>query len=120
MPASVGSTESIETLREKLADLRAGKTEAAKLDEEKPAPIVRIGGGPIMRLGMKDARVIALRAGVPERVPAVTLGRNCASGMEAITSAATCILAGRGDALRGGRSALTPLLADLLADPLAD
>ena len=30
------------------------------------------------------------------------------------------ILAGRGDALRGGRSALTPLLADLLADPLAD
>jgi hypothetical protein len=30
------------------------------------------------------------------------------------------ILAGRGDALRGGRRALTPLLADLLADPLAD
>jgi guanylate kinase len=30
------------------------------------------------------------------------------------------ILAGRGDALRGGRGALTPLLADLLADPLAD
>ncbi|MCF8477854.1 MAG: L,D-transpeptidase family protein [Pseudolabrys sp.] len=48
-------------LREKLADLRAGKAEAAKLEEEKPAPAVHIAGGPIMRLGMKDARVIALR-----------------------------------------------------------
>src|SRR5438045_1597999 len=33
-------------------------------------------------------RVIALRAGVPERVPAVTVHRNCASGFEAITQAA--------------------------------
>jgi acetyl-CoA C-acetyltransferase/acetyl-CoA acyltransferase len=42
-------------------------------------------------------RVIALRAGVPEHVPARTVGRNCASGMEAVTSAATLIEAGRGD-----------------------
>jgi murein L,D-transpeptidase YcbB/YkuD len=48
-------------LREKLADLRAGKTEAAKVEEEKPAPVVRISGGPIMRAGMKDARVVLLR-----------------------------------------------------------
>ena len=54
------------------------------------------------------ARVIALRAGVPERVPAVTLGRNCASGMEAITSAATRILAGRGELfLAGGVEAMS-------------
>jgi acetyl-CoA C-acetyltransferase len=33
------------------------------------------------------ARVAALRAGVPERVPAVTVHRNCASGMEALTQA---------------------------------
>ena len=32
------------------------------------------------------ARVIALRAGIPERVPAMTVHRNCASGMEAITT----------------------------------
>src|SRR5476649_2858091 len=31
------------------------------------------------------ARVIALRAGVPESVPAFTVQRNCASGCEAIT-----------------------------------
>ncbi len=33
------------------------------------------------------ARVIALRSGIPESVPAVTVQRNCASGLEAITSA---------------------------------
>jgi len=43
------------------------------------------------------ARVLALRAGVPRQVPARTVARNCASGMEAITSAATCIEAGVGE-----------------------
>ncbi len=33
------------------------------------------------------ARVIALRAGVPESKPAMTVHRNCASGLEAITTA---------------------------------
>src|SRR5215471_6727457 len=43
------------------------------------------------------ARVIALRAGIPESVPAVTVHRNCASGFEAVTQAAEKMLAGRGD-----------------------
>jgi len=42
------------------------------------------------------ARVVALRSGIPDRVPAVTVGRNCASGCEAITTAADRIAAGRG------------------------
>ena len=42
-------------------------------------------------------RVIAIRAGVPEHVPAKTVARNCASGMEAVTSAVTSICAGDGD-----------------------
>lgn len=42
------------------------------------------------------ARVIALKAGVPIKVPAVTVHRNCASGMEAITTAAVKIMAGYG------------------------
>src|ERR1044071_1320292 len=33
------------------------------------------------------ARIIALRAGIPEHVPALTVHRNCASGCEAITQA---------------------------------
>ena len=43
------------------------------------------------------ARVIALRAGIPERVPAVTVHRNCGSGLEAITTAADKMAAGRGE-----------------------
>lgn len=41
-------------------------------------------------------RVLALRAGFPEAVPAYTVARNCASGMEAVTQAATMIEAGQG------------------------
>jgi acetyl-CoA acetyltransferase family protein len=43
------------------------------------------------------ARVIALRGGIPESVPAVTVHRNCASGFEAVTQAAEKMIAGRGD-----------------------
>ncbi|KYJ87279.1 acetyl-CoA C-acyltransferase [Sulfurovum riftiae] len=42
------------------------------------------------------ARVIALRAGFPESTPALTVHRNCASGMESITTAASRIYAGEG------------------------
>lgn len=59
------------------------------------------------------ARVIALRAGVPDSVPAVTVHRNCASGFEAITQAAERVAAGRGDIfLVGGTESMSryPLL----------
>lgn len=42
------------------------------------------------------ARVIGIRAGVPERVPAHTVARNCASGMQAVTTAVDRIKAGDG------------------------
>jgi len=42
------------------------------------------------------ARVIALRAGIPESVPAITVHRNCASGFEAITTAYERMAAGHG------------------------
>ncbi len=41
------------------------------------------------------ARVIALRAGIPAERPAYTVQRNCASGMQAVTSAAEKILTGQ-------------------------
>jgi acetyl-CoA acetyltransferase family protein len=56
------------------------------------------------------ARVIALRAGIPESVPAVTVHRNCASGFEAVTQAAEKMLAGRGDVfLVGGVESMSQL-----------
>src|SRR6476661_4068692 len=42
------------------------------------------------------ARVIALRAGIPTTVPAMTVHRNCASGMESFTQAYEKMVAGRG------------------------
>ena len=39
-------------------------------------------------------RVIALRAGIPERVPAYSVQRNCASGMQALSGSYTQIAAG--------------------------
>src|SRR5262245_33142873 len=54
------------------------------------------------------ARVAALRAGVPERVPAFTVHRNCASGMEAITQALLRVRAGAGGLfLVGGVEAMS-------------
>jgi len=59
------------------------------------------------------ARVIALRAGVPQSVPAYTVHRNCASGMESVTTAANKILAGAASIiLAGGTESMSniPLL----------
>jgi acetyl-CoA acyltransferase len=41
------------------------------------------------------ARVIAVTAGLPDHVPAHTVNRNCASGMEAIAQAAQLVAAGQ-------------------------
>jgi acetyl-CoA C-acetyltransferase/acetyl-CoA acyltransferase len=48
------------------------------------------------------ARVAAIWAGVPVRVPGLTMQRNCASGMEAIAEAAARIRTGRGRAIVAG------------------
>jgi acetyl-CoA C-acetyltransferase/acetyl-CoA acyltransferase len=59
------------------------------------------------------ARVIALRAGLPESVPAITVQRNCASGCEAVTVAHEKLLAGRGSIfIVGGTESMSniPLL----------
>jgi acetyl-CoA acetyltransferase family protein len=59
------------------------------------------------------ARVAALRSGVPERVPGVTVHRNCASGMEAVADASYRIASGDAKlALAGGMESMSqiPLL----------
>jgi acetyl-CoA acyltransferase len=51
---------------------------------------------------MNIARVVALLAGIPETVPAVTVQRNCASGMEAIQQAHDRIASGNADLIVAG------------------
>src|SRR3569833_1176194 len=54
------------------------------------------------------ARLIALRLGLPQRTPARTVQRNCASGMQALDSAAHDIAAGRAElVLTGGVEAMS-------------
>lgn len=48
------------------------------------------------------ARVIAVKAGLPESIPAYTVNRNCASGMEAVTSAANKIHLDQADIILAG------------------
>ncbi|MEU6390463.1 thiolase family protein [Streptomyces sp. NPDC046939] len=50
------------------------------------------------------ARMAALLAGLPESVPGATVNRLCASGMEAVTTAARTIAAGEADIVLAGGS----------------
>ncbi len=54
------------------------------------------------------ARVIALMAGIPAKIPAFTVHRNCASGIEALAQAVLKMKAGEGECfLVGGTESMT-------------
>ncbi len=54
------------------------------------------------------ARVIALKSGLPKRMPSYTVQRNCASGMESITTAASKIQTGEIElAICGGTESMS-------------
>ena len=54
------------------------------------------------------ARVVALRAGIPQQTPAFTVQRNCASGLQAIVSAVQNIRAGDRDVqIAGGTESMS-------------
>ena len=56
------------------------------------------------------ARVTALRAGIPERVPGFTVHRNCASGMESVADAADRVQLGRAKlVLAGGMESMSQI-----------
>ena len=69
-------------------------------------------------------RVVALRLGLPERTPAWTVQRNCASGMQALDAAAESIRLGRSHLiLAGGTEAMSHhpvLLSELMVAWLAE
>lgn len=48
------------------------------------------------------ARIAALKAGIPQRVPGYTVQRNCASGMQSITEAAELIQLGHAEVVIAG------------------
>jgi len=54
--------------------------------------------------GMNMARIAALRAGLPDTVPGVTINRFCSSGLQSIAMAADRIRAGSADVILAGGS----------------
>jgi acetyl-CoA acyltransferase len=52
--------------------------------------------------GLNMARNIAVKAGIPDSVPAQTVNRFCSSGLQTIATAANAIMAGQGDILLAG------------------
>lgn len=60
--------------------------------------------------GMNVARIAALRAGLPDEVPGVTINRFCSSGLQSIAMAADRIKAGSADIiLAGGTESMSML-----------
>ena len=52
--------------------------------------------------GLNMARAVALRAGLPDTVPAVTINRFCASGLQSIAMAADAVRSGSADIILAG------------------
>jgi acetyl-CoA C-acetyltransferase/acetyl-CoA acyltransferase len=73
----------------------------SKIDPEKIDEVI-IGNCSQPAEAANIARVIALKAGMPEKIPAFTVHRNCASGMEAMTLAAAKILNGEAEIILAG------------------
>jgi acetyl-CoA acyltransferase len=63
------------------------------------------------------SRVIALRAGIPQRVPAVTVHRNCASALESVTTAYERIRAGTCETVVAGGSESMSQLPMIMSKP---
>ena len=67
------------------------------------------------------ARVAALKAGVPKRVPALTVNRVCGSGMQSIDLAARNIMLGEAElVLAGGTESMSHMPHKAMACALAD
>lgn len=80
---------------------RAG-IDAAKIDEVILGNVLQAG------LGQNPARQIAMHAGVPKEVPAMTINKVCGSGLRAVSLAAQLIKAGDAEiVLAGGAESMT-------------
>ncbi len=98
--------------RGSLREMRADDMAAAVLDEAlkrvpglKPEDVDDIILGcafPEGTQGMNVARIAALRAGIPYQVPAMTINRFCASGLQSIAQAADRIATGGADVILAG------------------
>ncbi|MEU5113504.1 thiolase family protein [Streptomyces longwoodensis] len=103
-------------------DLAAGVIRALVADVPAldPARIDDVYWGAANQAGEDNrnvARMAALLAGLPESVPGATVNRLCASGLEAVTTAARTIAAGEADVVLAGGSESMSRAPFVLARP---
>ena len=85
-----------------------GLVERSKVDPERLDDVILGCAFPEAEQGMNVARIAALRAGLPDRVPAQTINRFCSSGLQSIALAAERIMAGFADCIiAGGTESMT-------------
>jgi acetyl-CoA acyltransferase len=82
--------------------IKAALERASGLDPAAVQDVILGCAMPEGEQGMNVARIAAFRAGVPNTVPAFTLNRFCASGLEAIATAAAKIASGQADVIVAG------------------
>lgn len=85
-----------------LAALAASVSELAASASVSDAPMLDVVLGNCMGPGGNVARVAALIAGLPVDVPALTVDRQCGSGLAAVDVGAALVRASRGVVLAGG------------------
>jgi acetyl-CoA acyltransferase len=88
--------------------IREAITRAKGLNAKEVEDVVIGCAMPEAEQGMNVARIASLRAGLPVDVPAMTINRFCASGLQAIAIAAQRIMAGQGEvAVAGGTESMS-------------
>jgi acetyl-CoA acyltransferase len=82
---------------------RVGNLEPGKVDD-----VILGCAMPEGEQGMNVARICALKAGLPDSVPGMTINRFCSSGLQSIAMAAERIIAGAADIIvAGGTESMT-------------
>ena len=84
------------------AAIKAAVDRAAGLDPSAIDDVIMGCAMPEAEQGMNVARIAAIRAGLPNTVPAQTVNRFCSSGLQTIALAAQQIMAGMGDVIVAG------------------
>ena len=88
--------------------IRALLTRTPEIDPADIDDVVMGCAFPEGEQGLNMARMIALRAGLPNSVPGETINRYCASGVQAVAHAAYAIRSGQMDvAIAGGAESMT-------------
>ena len=82
--------------------IRAALQRAGDLDPNEINDVILGCAMPEAGQGLNVARLSALHAGLPHTVPAQTVNRFCASGLQSIAMAAHQIVAGQGEAIIAG------------------